>query len=293
MRKINPAIPLVIAAALVIAGVGAAALSRGQITPIRYFPETGHLLSDPFLSYFDQHGGQATLGLPLTDAYTLPDGTLAQTFQRAQLVMTARGIRPGPLSQLLKLGTAKTGSAVAPEFAAEYKALGGEDFFGPPFGDAHQENGLLVQDFERARLTVDAQGRVRLADLGELYLSIYPPPPQGQAEIRLRGTPTPPPAIQASASVERPTVAQGSEQTIYLLVEDTAGKPVEGARSVAMLRYNTGTAEVEMPPTDASGVASARFLAPPASPGSRVIVQMHVLVGEAYITVETTYFQWW
>jgi hypothetical protein len=40
-------------------------------------------------------------------------------------------------------------------------------------------------------------------------------------------------------------------------------------------------------------VASASFLAPPAAAGSRVTVQMNVLVGEVFLTIETTYFQWW
>jgi hypothetical protein len=126
-----------------------------------------------------------------------------------------------------------------------------------------------------------------------MYLAVFPAPPQGQAGIGLRGTPTPPPAIVASVSVENPAVGQGGQQTIYLLVEDDQDRPISGARSLAVLRYGGATAEIEMPPTDASGVANARFLAPPASSGTRVTVQLNVLVGEVFLTVETTYFQWW
>jgi hypothetical protein len=293
MRKVNPVIPILAAAALVIAGVGAAAFSRGRLTPLRYFPETGRLLSDPFLAYFDQHGGLETFGYPLTDPYSLPGGTLVQTFQRAQIALTVRGVELAPINRTLRIGQERPGEPVAPEFASIHQALGGEAFFGPPFGEAHQENGSLVQDFERARLTRDAGGAARLADLGVMVVAVSPPPQAGQASIGLRGTPTPPPAVRASVSVEQPAVGQAGRQTIYLLVEDDRGQPIPAARSLAVLRYGAATAEVEMPYTDDSGIASASFLAPAAPPGSRVIVQMNVLVGEVFLTVDTTYFQWW
>lgn len=52
----------------------------------RYFPETGHLVSNAFLAYFDAHGGADVLGYPISE--TIPegtDGTIAQWFQRAKL----------------------------------------------------------------------------------------------------------------------------------------------------------------------------------------------------------------
>lgn len=293
MRKANPIIPILAAAALVIAGVGAVALSRGRLTPLRYFPETGRLLSDPFLAYFDQHGGQATFGYPLTDPYSLPDGTLVQTFQRAQIALTVRGVELAPINRELRIGHELPGAPVAPEFTSIYQTLGGEAFFGVPFGEAHLENGDLVQDFERARLTRDASGAAHLTDLGVMVLAVFPPPQEGQAAFGLRGTPAPPPAVRASVSVDQPAVGQAGRQTIYLLVEDDRGRPVPGVRSLAVLRYGAATAEVEMSYTDDRGIASASFLAPAAPPGSRVIVQMNVLVGEIFLTVDTTYFQWW
>lgn len=293
MRKINPIIPIAVAAALVMAGVGATALGRTRLSPVRYFPETARLLSDPFLTYFDQHGGLKTFGYPLTDPYPLTDGTTVQTFQRAQMEITVRGVELSPLSRMLKIGGEQPDANIAPELASVYQSLGGEAFFGIPFGEAHLENGVLVQDFERARLIGDSNGSVRLADLGSMALAAFPPPPEGQAAIGLRGTPAPPPSVRASVSVAQPAVGQTGKQTIYLLVEDDRGEPISGARSLAVLRYGLATAEVEMPYTDASGVASASFLAPEAPPGSRVIVQMNVLAGEIFLKVETTYFQWW
>jgi hypothetical protein len=285
--------PIVIAAVLAAAGIGAAALARPRLTPLRYFPETNHLLSDPFLGYFDQHGGLETFGYPLTETYDLADGTLVQTFQHAQLALTVRGVELSPLGHLLRLGDGQTTDRVAAEFADTYHRLGGEAFFGPALGEVHLENGTLIQDFERARLAKDAFGDVRLADLGRVYLAAFPPPEMGQAAFGLRGTPMPPPAVRANVSVEQPTIGQGGRQTIYLLTEDAQGKPIPAAQSLAVLHYGSATAEVELPPTGANGLASATFIAPPAQPGSKVIVQMNVLVGDIFISVETTYFQWW
>ena len=294
MRRLHPALPIIAVAVLAVIGIGAVAIQQGVVSPLRYFPETGHLLREPFLSYFDQNGGVATFGVPLTDAYDSAEGALVQTFQRAQLQLTVRGVELAPIGRALRLGDGAAGYQVADEFAAFYQAQGGDAFFGPPLDDARQQGGQLVQDFERARLIIDAQGGVRLADLGLAYLAVVPPPSDsGQAEFHLEGTPTPPPAVRASVSVQQPTVGQGGQQTIYVVVEDERGEPIAGAQSLAVLRYGAATAEVELPLTDANGLASARFIVPPAPSGSRVIVQMHVLVGEVFMTVETAYFQWW
>jgi hypothetical protein len=287
-------LPIIIAAILVIIGIGTLALRHSDALQLRYFPETGHVVRDPFLAFFEQHGGVSTFGFPLTDAYTGTDGTLVQTFQRAQLQLTVRGVELAPIGLALRLGDDTAGIAVAKAFADFYAAHGGDAFFGPPLNAAHRENGLLIQDFEKARLVHEQTGEVRLANLGSAYLVAFPPPNDGgQAAFRLRGTPTPPPAIRLNVSVERPTVEQGGQQTIYLYVEDNKGNAVAGAQSLAILRYDGAVAEVSLPNTDWRGFSSATFIVPPAAPGGQVLIEMRVLVGEVFLTIETTYFQWW
>ena len=78
-----------------------------------------------------------------------------------------------------------------------------------------------------------------------------------------------------------------------MFVEDNSGNPVVGAKSLAILRYDTASAELEMPETDSNGLATARFTVPPALPGAQVVIEVHILSGELFLTVETTYFQWW
>ena len=77
---------------------------------------------------------------------------------------------------------------------------------------------MLVQDFERARLVSDPASGVHLANLGSVYVGAFPPPDAGQAAFGLRGTPLPPAGIRASVSVQRPTVGQGGQQVVYVVV---------------------------------------------------------------------------
>jgi len=60
-----------------------------------------------------------------------------------------------------------------------------------------------------------------------------------------------------------------------------------------LLTYEGGAAQIEMPPTDASGITSATFPGPPAPPGSSVMVEAHVVWGDAVTSVSTIYLQWW
>jgi hypothetical protein len=56
---------------------------------VRYFPETGQVVSGRFLDFWEQHGGLRTIGLPLTRRYAreLDDGSwlLVQDFERMRL----------------------------------------------------------------------------------------------------------------------------------------------------------------------------------------------------------------
>src|SRR5258708_1058903 len=62
---------------------------RESAADSRLFPETGKTVSDPFLSYWDSHGGLAQQGYPITEAYQEKndaDGKtyLTQYFERAR-----------------------------------------------------------------------------------------------------------------------------------------------------------------------------------------------------------------
>lgn len=288
-------IPILILTSLVIAGLGILALQpRGLNFQARYFAETGALVREPFLTFFDEQGGVEFFGYPLTDAYTDADGTLVQTFEHAHIQLSVTGVELAPIGTELFFTQPDAGLVVDPAFETYYLELGGAAFSGLPISQARLENGMLVQDFENLRLVQNQSGGITLADLGTAYLAVHPPPDHsGQAALRLRGTPLPPDNIRASVSVDQSTVRQDDQQTIYLYVYSTDGESVAGARSVAVLHFDGVTAEVELTPTNEYGLASATFLTPSATVGSQVFVRMYVLVGETLLTVETSYFQWW
>jgi hypothetical protein len=294
MRRFRRAVPLILIASLVVGLIGWLALSTVSGPRAVFFPESGHAVREPFLSYFSENGGVETFGYPLTNAYRTQDDALVQTFQHAQMQLTVRGVGLAPIGLALHLGEGALAGEVDPAFAKYYQSLGGADFFGEPLGAASEENGMLLQDFENVRMMRDQAGGVHLASLGSAYLTVFPPPAEDNlAQFDPRMVPTPGYQIRASVSVEHPTVGQNGEQTLYLYVEDGAGGPVSNAQALAVLYYDDATAEIELAPTDRNGLSSASFVVPPAIPGGQVLVRVHVLVGEHLLTVETTYFQWW
>ena len=294
MRDVKRALPILIVA--ILAGAVVIALTvRSHASPqFNYYPETGHIVREPFLTPFNAGGGVEMFGYPISDAYRTQDDTLVQTFQRAQMQLTVRGIELAPIGTRLHLGEPDSAIPIAALLADYYRTHGGADFFGQPLSEAQVEQGWLIQDFERARLVRDSEGNIRLAELGTMYQAAFPAPDtSGRAAIRLSGTPTPPASVRLNLSVDKPTIGVDGVQTIYLYVESGTGQPIDGAQALAVLHYDTATAELVLNPTDERGLSSATFVTPPATPGSRVGVEMHVLVGEVPLTIETAYFQWW
>jgi len=292
MRSLSRTLPILIASALVISGVGYFAIQRLGSAQSQSFSETRQFVREPFLTYFEDKGGPNTLGYPLTPAYENDEGITVQTFERVQLQLTVRGIETAPIGPELNLSETAGTYEIASAFLDYYQLLGAEDFFGEPLNEARYEGDTLVQDFERARVITDNAG-VRLGDLGSVYFTVYPPDlASGQANIRF------PDSLSAyelnpTIGIAQPTVGIGDEQTIYLYVEDGNNQPVEGVQTIAVLLFGESRAEVQFNPTNDAGLTSATFVVPPATPGTQVLVKMHVLYKDTFLTVETTYTQWW
>lgn len=60
------------------------ALSVGSI----YYPQTGHWLDGPFVNYWQQNGGLAQFGYPISEPIVQADGKVVQWFERARLELT-------------------------------------------------------------------------------------------------------------------------------------------------------------------------------------------------------------
>jgi hypothetical protein len=72
---------------------------------LRFFPETGHAVGEPFLSFWSQNGGLDVFGLPISEAIpeNLPDGQLhtVQYFERARLEQHGDQVMIGLLGSAL------------------------------------------------------------------------------------------------------------------------------------------------------------------------------------------------
>lgn len=144
-----------------------------------FFPETGYTVANGFLRYWDQNGGLAAFGYPLTNEFQ-QDGTTMQYFERARFEWHP-GAAPDDYDVLLGLlgdeltlqqrasgepefkssvpntaddctYFAPTGHNLCAPFAAYWNDFGGLALYGYPISEAFRVNGTLVQYFERARL---------------------------------------------------------------------------------------------------------------------------------------------
>jgi hypothetical protein len=72
---------------------------------LRFFPETGHAVGEPFLSFWAQNGGLDQFGLPISEAVpeNLPDGQVhtVQYFERARLEQHGGQVLVGLLGSAL------------------------------------------------------------------------------------------------------------------------------------------------------------------------------------------------
>jgi hypothetical protein len=143
----------------------------------RLFPETGKCVNEPFLSYWNNHGGLAINGYPISDEFTetLEDGKpyKVQYFERVRMELHpenqppydillgqfGRRIHPADPPVATKPGArffSETGHNVAGSFLSYWTANGGLPQFGYPISEEFVETledgkPYTVQYFERAR----------------------------------------------------------------------------------------------------------------------------------------------
>jgi hypothetical protein len=168
-----------------------------QTGDARYFPETGHYLQGPFLTFWQQHGGVAVFGYPITEPYVSQEyGRTVQWFERARFELTMRAGMP--YIELGKLGVEMTAgrdfATVPPTpnttdiryfpetqhviqkgFKQIWEEYGGEIVFGYPISEETLElfpggEFRTVQWFENARFEywpeLPAGERVLISRLG-------------------------------------------------------------------------------------------------------------------------------
>ena len=148
----------------------------------QFFPATGHYIARPFLQYWQDHGGLRQFGHPISGALIEPESgsgkpRLVQYFERNRLELVPEAGNTTEKVELGRLGEdflhtmgvdwktlprpsdtppecrvfPETGHRICPPFRDYWERFGGADLFGMPLTEAYDENGMLVQYFERNR----------------------------------------------------------------------------------------------------------------------------------------------
>lgn len=155
-----------------------------------YFPETGHNLEGTFLEFWRENGGRFIFGDPITEMTNT--GMPIQYFQKARFELHQNNqVKLGLLGSELfedKGFTPILELPNTPKFSRFYNKRGGPDIFGYPISPLLEEEGRLVQYFQRAKfeyhpevvdpfylnqqrinnITLLSLNEVQLANLGEI-----------------------------------------------------------------------------------------------------------------------------
>ncbi|MBA3943605.1 MAG: hypothetical protein H0X37_03485 [Herpetosiphonaceae bacterium] len=172
-----------------------------------FFPQTGHHISSPFLDYWQTNGGLDQFGLPLSGPLTESDpqtgaARVVQYFERNRMEYnpalrnTPFAVQIGRLGDdyLRRMGVdwqtlpkqpdppppecnyyAETGHRLCDPFKSYWEQHGGLPIYGLPLSEAFDEQGHLVQYFERARFEwhPDKAGTPYEVELGLLGTQLY------------------------------------------------------------------------------------------------------------------------
>jgi len=165
---------------------------------VRFYAATHHSIGGAFLKFYDRHGGTNLFGYPLTGE-VMENGRPVQYFERQRMEYHSEHAGTANEVQLSLLGTQKaqgrastdrvapfmssanrlyvqeTGHSLSYSFLSYWKAYGDVRIFGYPLTEPANENGYLVQYFERARMEYHPEKAglsygIELGHLGKEYL---------------------------------------------------------------------------------------------------------------------------
>lgn len=180
-----------------------------------YVGETGHFIKSQFLAYWQKYGGASVFGNPLSESY-LQNGIQVQLFEQAlleyhpekggqpaeiqlgflgrqlaeaqALLTTSPAFTPVPASPDTPAESyfPQTSHTLAGAFKAFWETNGLLKFLGYPISQSMEQNGLLVQYFERGRLEYDAAvKKVNYSNSGDLLIAAAGWPQPQKFELNL------------------------------------------------------------------------------------------------------------
>jgi hypothetical protein len=133
--------------------------------------ETGHLVEEPFLSYWRTGGGAERIGYPLSDRLDGAEGR-EQYFERELLLERDGRVKRLPVGHLLleARGGLPEPAQVAVPFHAAWERMGGKNTLGAPLSPLVQEGSTQIQYFEFGVLELAPNGQVSIGAAGRRLL---------------------------------------------------------------------------------------------------------------------------
>jgi hypothetical protein len=240
-------------------------LMAAQVPPTtqnRYFPETGHNLREPFLSRWDQMGGQSVWGVPLSEEWFQEGVGVVQTFEHTTLVFDpalpfpediqsallppefrdeqtprAAATRRVACSEADCDFVPKTGHGISGEILAFWNAHGAAPMFGLPTSEPFKDrkSGATVQVFERTVIENHGNGDIRLRPLGRVLAerngllgtaAFAPAPPTGgEATLVVASDGL---RLRTKPSLDSPILAVLPDNAEFIAVPNSIGEWVPG-----------------------------------------------------------------
>jgi hypothetical protein len=260
-----------------------------------YFPETQHVVSHAFLTFFREHGGLDIFGYPRSEMI-YEDGLVVQYFQRARMEWH-RENAPGQQIVLSNVG----------EWYIERFGIPGD--YDQPRGADDLEEDLLGTPSPRRSLAylpyilVDARPAAPAAPAApEPTRTPFPTPTSSPTPVP-PPTAVPPPTVIApgndvteldvTGSVRYPITGRTGTQTVYVYVNDQQARPVPGAEVTMVVHYDSGDVHCVAEPTDASGFTRCSFEIPSPPVGKRVTIDVTVTYEGLTGGTDTSFMVWW
>jgi len=282
--------------------------SLSQTNDYIYFSETNHSIRGEFLEKFNSVEDPIKIfGYPISEALIAPDespfhGRFVQYFQKAVFEYHVENA-PGHHVQLVPLGSliaeisqftpyqplppnhpacesfSETGYQICYAFLTSFRDNGGKNVFGNPISEMVLEDQRIVQYFEYTRFEwrpeYPSGNRVRLTNLGELYLKkyekseefilVHPPEILSVETLDLRAFPL------------RAVMSGNGEQTIFIIVQDQSHQGVAGAQVTLSIKMPDEQTYIMSGATNSNGILALTF------------TQDSQSVGRVEISVEANY----
>ena len=278
-----------------------------------YFPETGHNVQGDFLRFYNAVSDPLMLyGYPITDQFQRTDGLLVQYFQRARfeyhpelpegqrVVLTDVGsqlytpsIQLSISNPFACLSFTETTFSVCFSFLDFYNKYGGELQFGYPISPFEYHDGIIVQYFQKARMEwrpSNPEGeRVVLTDLGSLAFDKFKEDPVRKDPVQPLNASIQPAIIslQVRAFVWKAVTTGSDQQTIFIIVNDQSGQPLNNAACTATIHWMGEPAQVINGNTNSSGIGTIQLSFVNKPSGSLILIDVNCQY-ESNLTGSTT-----